>query len=133
MNSNMKIAVLKAGIVPETVLPELERWGMQLPEDVEVETDRSEALANIRESVESIETVEVRMTDLDAVKDYGKNSMPGRLYYSGPDSPKSDPRARKTTFVDVTYAVTAIGNYLIPWTEEDIYDLMLDDGTYLKP
>ena len=133
MNSNLKNAVLKAGIVPETVLPELERWGMQLPENVELETDRSEALANIRESVESIETVEVRMTDLDALKNYSNDAKPGRLYYSVPDHSKQDPRARKTTFVDVTYAVTTIGNYLIPWTEEDIYDLMLDEGTYLKP
>jgi hypothetical protein len=133
VNSQTKIAVLKAGIVPDTVLPELERWGMDLPTEVEVETDRQRALENIRESLESPETVELRVTDLDALRDYKKNARPGRLYYSIPDHSKADPRARKTTFVDVTYAVTTIGNYLIPWTDEDIYDLMLDEGTYLKP
>lgn len=133
MNSQTKIAVLKAGIVPKTVLPELERWGMQLPEKVVVETDRSRALENIREAVESHETVELRTTDLDALQTYRKNQRPGRLYYSIPDHSKADPRARKTTFIDITYAVTPAGNYIIPWTDEDIYDLMLDEGTYLKP
>jgi hypothetical protein len=132
VNSNTKIAVLQAGIVPPETLPELERWGMQLPEDIEVETDRKMALANIRESIESSETVAVRETDLDALRNYDKYCSKGRLYYSIPD-PSKGADARKTTFVDVTYAITTIGNYLIPWTDEDIYDLMLDEGTYLKP
>lgn len=134
MNSQTKLAVLKAGIVPTTVLPELSRWGMDLPETVEVEPDRQTALAEIRESIESSETVVVRETDLDALKNYDKDCARGRLYYSVPDYSKpTEQRARKTTFVDVTYAKTTIGNYLIPWTDEDTFDLMLDEGTYLKP
>lgn len=132
MNSNTKIAVLKAGIVPKSTLPELERWGLDVPE-VEIEEDRKEALLNIRESIESRDTIEIRATDLDALKIYEQGSKTGRLYYTIPSPTRLDPKARKTTFVEVTYAVNASGAYLIPWTDEDIYDLMLDDGTYLKP
>lgn len=132
MNNNTKIAVLKAGIVPTSTLAELERWGMEIPK-VELEPDRREALMNIRESIESRETVTLRTTDLDSLKTYQKDSKVGRLYYSVPAPTRLDPKARKTTFIEVNYAMTPAGAYLIPWTDEDIFDLMLDEDTYLKP
>lgn len=131
MNSERKIAVLKAGIVPSTSVNELSRWGgLTVPEDVPVEPNRKLALENIREAIESKDTVELRMTDLDAFKFYEANQKSGRLYYSlrgAPGTPK------RTTFVDVTYAKTPIGNYMIPWTDGETFDLILDEGTYLKP
>lgn len=131
MNDERKLAVLRAGIVPVTTVNELARWGMQVPETVPVVEDRKEVLAGIREAIESRKTVAIRQTDLDALNIYAEDPKEGRLYYTVPDSSK--PGARKTTFVDVTYAVTPAGDYLIPWTDEDIFDLMLDPGTYLKP
>jgi hypothetical protein len=130
MNHNLKLAVLQAGIVPGEMVNELARWGnLEVPEKIQLEPDPREALADIREAVESRETVALRMTDLDAMKFYEGNQKSGRLYYStgGPSS--------RTTFVDVTYAKTPVGNYIIPWTDmdSDIFDLMLDEGTYLKP
>jgi hypothetical protein len=130
MNQNLKLAVLRADIVPGEMVNELTRWGnLEVPEKIELEQDLREALADIREAVESHDTVAVRMTDLNAIKLYEENQRSGRLYYStGGPSPR-------TTFVDVTYAKTPIGNYIIPWTDQDsdIFDLMMDEGTYLKP
>lgn len=133
MNSDMKIAVLKAGIVPKETIPELERWGLQIPEGVEIEDDLRNVLDNIRESVESRKTVEFRMTELDAYRDYAAGVAVGRLYYAVPDNSIPGTRKSKTTFIEVSYARTTAGVYLIPWTGEDIYDIMLDEGTYLKP
>lgn len=130
MNSERRLAVLRAGIVPPEQVQELSRWnGYEVPTTVEVEPNRKQALADIREAIESKETVEIRATDLDALRFYEANQKPARLYYSVP----ADGDKRKTTFVNVTYAKTPIGNYMIPWTSEDIFDLMLDPDTYLKP
>jgi hypothetical protein len=136
MNSERKIAVLRAGFVPDETVNELSRWGgFSIPDEMEIETNRRLALENIREATESRETVEVRMTDLDALKFYEEHQRLGRLYYSISAGEPGDPRRKRTTFVDVTYAKTPIGNYIIPWTDQDsdIFDLMLDEGTYLKP
>lgn len=132
MNSSIKKAVLQAGIVPQQTLPELERWGLQLPEEARVEPNLRRALEDIRESVESKETVEFRMTYLDALTTYEQNQQTGRLYYAIPDNSTPGVRKNKTTFVNVTYAVMPSGDYLIPWTDEDISDLIVDEGTYLK-
>ena len=130
MNSERRLAVLRAGIVPSDKVAELSRWnGFEVPTGVGVEPNRKQALADIREAIESKETVEIRATDLDALRYYEANQKPARLYYSVP----ADGDKRKTTFVNVQYAKTPIGNYMIPWTSEDIFDLMLDEGTYLKP
>lgn len=130
MNQNTKLAVLKAGIVPEGAVKEFTRWGLEVPEDVPVEPDRRAALAGIREAIEGPETVALRITHLDALHDYEKNAQAGRLYYSLRGGRGN---LKRTTFVDITFCRNAVGNYLIPWTDEDIYDLMLDENTYLKP
>jgi len=137
MNDRTKIAVLKAGIVPTESLPELERWGLKVPEDLSVDENKRNALDNIRESIESKETVELRQTDLDALRTYSENQKVGRLYYAAPGpldvhSYGEKPKKSSVTYAKVTYAVTPAGLYLIPWTGEDIYDVMIDEDTYLK-
>jgi hypothetical protein len=130
MNSERRLAVLRAGIVPSEQLSELSRWnGFEVPTTVKLEPDRRQALDDIREAIESKETVELRATDLDALRYYEANQQSARLYYSVPVAGGE----RKTTFVNVQYAKAPIGNYMIPWTDEDIFDLMLDEHTYLKP
>jgi hypothetical protein len=130
MNDSRRLAVLKAGIVPTDMVTELARWGNYEVPQVSVEPDPRVALAGIREAVESHDTVALRLTDLDALKYYDQNQQKGRLYYSLRGGPAT---LRNTTFIEVIYAKTPEGNYIIPWTDEDIFDLMLDDGTYLKP
>jgi hypothetical protein len=128
MSYESKAAVLQAGIVPETMLKELERWGLSVPPTI-IEENQRLALENIREALESRELVEVRITDLDALRSYHERSRTGRLYFGA----HRNGTKKTPTFVEVTFVRTAAGDYLIPWTHEDIYDLMLDDTTYLKP
>lgn len=132
MSNQTKKAVLKADIIPKENLVELERWGLQLPEDVRPEPNLRRALEGIRESVESKETVEFRLTYLDALSVYEDGQKTGRLYFSAPDNSQIGKKKTKITFVNVTYAVLPSGAYLIPWTDEDIHDLIMDRETYLK-
>lgn len=129
-NNSRRIAVLKAGIVPPTMVAELTHWGNHETPELVIETDLRRALSEIREAVESHDTVALRVTDLDALKFYEENRQVGRLYYSLRGGPAA---LRNATFINISYAKTREGNYLIPWTDEDIFDLMLDEGTYLKP
>lgn len=124
MNEERKLAVLKAGIIPEVAIHELSRWGVSFPTGVKPETSKREVLENIREAIESKELVELRMTDLDARDFYRENEKSGRLYYA---------TAKGTTFLDITFACTPFNHYLIPWDGEDLTQLMLSRGTYLKP
>lgn len=130
MNDNRRVAVLKAGIIPTDMVTELARWGNYEVPEVQVEEDPRTALAGIREAIESHDTVALRITDLDALNYYKQNTLKGRLYYSLRGGPQT---LRNSSFIEVAYAKMPDGNYLIPWTSEDIFDLMLDEGTYLKP
>lgn len=124
MNQRRTMAVLQTGIVPKTAVDELSRWGVEMPEKVELVEDRQEALEGIREVIESSELVVMRTTDLDALRFYKENEETGRLYYAS---------ASGTTFINVSFAKNPFGHYLIPWKDEDIYELMIAEDTYLKP
>jgi hypothetical protein len=126
VNQSRKISMLKAGIIDPELLDEFSRWGVEIPDDCQENDDPAAALEDIREAVEAPETVELRMTDLDALSYYSKHEVYGRLYFE---------RNGETTFTVISYAKTPVGHYLIPWTEEgsSIHSLMLDESTYLKP
>lgn len=133
MTHDMKKAILQADIIPTEVLPELERWGVNIPENIRPEPNLKRALDSIREAIESRASVEFRMTYLDALEIYEKNQQIGRLYYLVPDNSISGVKRSKTTFIEISYAILPSGAYLIPWTDEDISYLMVEKGTYLKP
>ena len=116
-------AVLGSGIVPSNAVQELKRWGAPIPESIP-QYSFSDALDHIREAVEGYGGVELKQTDLDVLRQFPEKKMGGRLFYTD---------AGKTKFTEVEFMVNSLGNYLIPWTEEDISDFMLDEGTYLKP
>ena len=125
MTGEKTLSILKAGIVPEGVVQEVSRWGGDLPVVTPVDDPR-EALELIREAVEGPDAVEIRQTDLDALNTWQTNKTKGRLYFT-------EGLKGKTTFVEVEYACDKPGNYLIPWRDDDISELMLDHSTYLKP
>lgn len=133
MSNDTKSAILRAGIIPKENLLEMERWGVSIPDAGEINPDKRDALEDIRESIESKDVVEYRVTSLDELKAYETNKQIGRLYYSVPDNSTYNQKKSKTTFIKINYAKTAAGFYLIPWSSEDIFDLMVDPGTYLKP
>jgi len=133
VTNDIKRAVLQTAIIPTETLPELERWGLDLPENGKPETTLRYALENLREAIESKDSIEFRMTYLDALDIYEKNRQTGRLYYLTPDNSTPGVKKSKTTFVEVSYALLPSGAYLIPWTDEDISYLMIEKGTYLKP
>lgn len=118
-------AILEAGLVGEDVLAEMKRWGVQFDWNGVTVDDLPKVLEKIRDALESEDTVELRGTDLDILGLYLVSKVPGRLIL--PDS-----KTGRTHSLAVEYCVTTLGEYVIPWTSEDIRDLLLDPKTYLR-
>lgn len=116
-------AILRAGVLPANIVQEVSRWSGDLPE-VKPSDDRAEVLEEIRGAVEGPDTLDIRLTDMDALRRFEKDKQRGRLYFADGES---------TTFVVVDYAKDRIGNYIIPWQDENISGLMLERTTFLKP
>ena len=127
MASNLNVAVVKSGLLDTDVLSELKRWGLpvSLVESDGV-LDTPEAVVScLREALESEDQNAIRSTELDLLGEYLSNNVKGRMHLT--DS-INDTR----TSVVVSYCVTKLGNYAIPWKSEGIADLMTDPKSYLK-
>ena len=122
-------AVVEVGIVDKDALAQLRRWGFPLdcaaPEDVVLPP--GEATKRIMEAVSSEESVEVRDTDLDIVREYMGQRLAAKLHVPNPEEGKA------TIGIPVEYCRTTLGEVVIPWTSEAISDILLDPMTYLKP
>lgn len=122
-------AVVESGIVDQDALAQLQRWGfaLDLQPGKEPLISAAEIAQKILDAVESEDSVELRSTDLDIIKEYLKSSSKARLHVPSPDDVK------KTIGIPVEFCRTSLGDIVIPWTSEAINDLLLDERTYLKP
>lgn len=111
------------------VLAQFQRWGTLDPSVMqETQLTSVDAIVErIRESMESDDALELRDTDLDAIRVFADNSRRGRMYLP-------DEEARSgLRHSDVQYCVTAMGEYLVPFQSEEVRDLLLHPRAYLKP
>ena len=123
MSKELSAAVLRAGLVEPGVLAEIRRWGLPIDigvgEELTLADTKEEALAAIRDGLESESMVEIRDTDLDIMHTYLKGQSKGRLVVRGESIP-------------VSFCRLATGEYAIPWMSESISDLLVDGETHLK-
>lgn len=127
MQKPMTQILIKAGIVPPETIALMHRWGMLVePLDEGGAYDTPEAITEaIQEVVDRGETVKLRDTDLDIIKQYINNQQAGRLYLKDEETGQ---RANAATF----YCRTRLGEYVIPWRSESIVDLLIEPHSYLK-
>jgi len=127
-NKPVTLAVLRSGLLPDSVLSEMQHWGLPVSfaqeGKVPVLDTAEEIVECIREAVEADVTVKLRDTDLDALSTYLKRHFDGHLVILDPDT-------NKTKRVSCTYAVLPNGRYVIPWTAEYIGDVLTDPKSYL--
>jgi len=117
--------VLAAQLLPEALVEQMRKWRL-VPATNPSETlsDPEVIVARLREAVEGGDVVEMRDTDLDIVQHYLRHQEKGRLYWHVGD-------ARQ--YVEVYFCRTPLGEYVLPWRDEPIRDLLLDPATYLIP
>jgi hypothetical protein len=120
----LTLTVIKSGLVTPDVLTEIRRWGLplQIVEESKVLTDHTEIVNRIREALEGEDLVETRDTDLDILRRYLEKQKSGRLHISD---------GEETTSFPITYCITDIGSYVLPWRSEGIKELMTNGRTYL--
>lgn len=124
-------AVVASGLVPEGVLRQFQKWGMLPPGDIQPvvqDITLDQAAELFRRVREEGEEELIKDTDLDIVAHYVRGQEKGRLYVATVKNGKPS-----TTYVDVHFYKTKLGEYVLPWRDENLRDLLLDPTTYLKP
>lgn len=120
--------VIDAGLLNQDTIDQLKRWGLLAADGKPHESisDPEAIVAKFRAVLESDETVEIRYTDLDIIRQFLTSKQSGRLYVTSPDNSKA-------IAIPIEFCITKMGEYVIPWSSESICDMLTDDGTYLKP
>lgn len=119
-------AVVEAGLVPSEALDELAQWGIHITADRDLSLSTPEAIAkHLRDAIESEEQVRIDETDLDLLHTYldTKHQKKGRLILK-------EGKRHTTSFV--TFCLTPMGGYAIPWTDEDFPDILINGQTHLR-
>lgn len=121
------VAVVRAGLVDSDVLAEFKRWKLpvQLVEEDQVLSNPRQIVDLIQNALEGEEQVRINETDLDLLVRYldPRHRKEGTLIIKTEEG--------KSSF-KVTFCVTTMGEYAIPWVSESISDLILREGSYLR-
>lgn len=128
MDKPVANAVIDTGIIDYDDVEQLRRWGLLTDAEAHPEKypTHKAVLKRIREAVFSEDAVEMRQTDLDLAKEWEKDHSSCRLYVPVPEE------RSKVVGINIEYHRTKMGDYIIPWTTDSIYDLMLDEETHLR-
>lgn len=120
-------AVVEAGLVPEGALNELARWGVHItavPRENILQSPQA-VVEHIRKAYESEEQVRIDETDLDMLTRYldRKYQKQGRLILK---------QGKKHSTLTISFCLTELGEYAIPWTEADSPELLSNGETHLR-
>jgi hypothetical protein len=119
-------AVVEAGLVPDTALDELARWGVHITAQRKPELDNPQAVAlHLMQALESDEQVRVDETDLDLLQRYlnPKHQLQGRLIIK---------EGKSHTTAPISFCLTSLGEYAIPWTDDETPEVLANGESHLK-
>jgi hypothetical protein len=119
-------AVVEAGLVPDAALDELARWGVHITAKPDPTIDTPAAVAeHLMSALESDEQVRVDETDLDLLQRYldPKHQRRGRLIIR---------EGKDHTTMTVSFCLTSLGDYALPWTDEETPGVLANGESHLK-
>ena len=127
--SKLTEIILRAGILSPSTLVEMQRWGLPVgdpkareggPADMTPES-LSQSIAS---AIEGEGYVLTRETDLGAVTQYLQTMKTAVLHVLMSDGSSSN--------IEVPVGKTPTGEWILPWREEDITDILTNGETYLR-
>jgi hypothetical protein len=123
----MTQAVLKAGLITPNMLREIKRFSVTIDRDAEVEEPKELELAAkiVADALESQEYTVVRETDLDVLHEYLESHVDGVLHLEAVESVKP-------VEFEVSYCVSKMGEYVVAWTGERLFDVLTNGTTFLR-
>ena len=120
-------AVVRAGLVSEDSLNEMARWGIHITAipNAQILNDHAAVVEHIREAIEGESQIRIDETDLDLLSRYlnPKYQKEGRLILKEGDN---------HTTLKISFCMTLMGDYAIPWTDEDTPDVIYNGESHLK-
>jgi hypothetical protein len=119
-------AVVEAGLVPSESLDELARWGVHINvEPQEGFHDAEDVVSHIREAYEGSGQVSLDETDLDMLRRYldKDHQKCGRLVLR---------EGVKHRSLAVRFCLTCLGEYAIPWVDEESPSILVNGHTHLR-
>lgn len=120
-------AVVRAGLVDESILDELARWGIHITAvpDKMILNDPVAVVAHIREAIEGEDQVRIDETDLDILHRYLDKAYQkkGRLILK---------EGKRHQTLNITFCLTPMGEYAIPWVDEETPDIFANGETHMK-
>lgn len=121
--SEVSKIVVQAGLVDGSVVSELKRWGspVEVPEGVKIEPE-AVPLA-IERALQEDPYIQVRETDLEILQLYLRSQRSGIIHF--------EPMTGDAYEFEITYGMSRLGEFIVPWTAEDIIELMTNGATYL--
>lgn len=126
--SELARAVTQSGALDESMLRELNKWklpGVVVPDGAGF-TSPEEALEAIEEAMTSANQVEVRVTDLDILKNFLQTRKSGKLHLVTEDGTKGT--------LNVTFGTISRRNYvdyIIPWNNDSLEVILTNGESYL--
>lgn len=132
MTSPLTLAALKAGLISQSTLEEFRRWGapIDVPEGIPTKPPKTieEAGQLIEEALQSEGYTIARETDLEVLHQYLSTQAQGTLHV---EFFSSDPTKETEADIGVSYGVTPLGEFIIPWKSESIANELTNGACYL--
>jgi hypothetical protein len=115
--------VVRAGLVDSNVVSEFKRWGSltELPDAAPI-ADKDVPSA-LEQAMQDEGYARVRETDLETLQLYLRTQRPGVIHF--------EPIQGEPYEFAISYGVNRFGQFIIPWTEQDITELMTNGATFL--
>jgi hypothetical protein len=125
MGSLLADALAGSGALDPMVCAELSKMGLpvKVPAEKHIAEDPDAAVIALEHALNSEDQVEVRITNLDILRDYLRSRRKGKLHVVTPEGEEG-------TFA-ISFGQTKRGEYIIPWQSEGIGELMTNGQTHL--
>jgi len=114
--------VIRAGLVPDEMLAQLAKWGVPLEHvsDKETLSDMNDIVEQLQSALDSKDQAQFCESDLDLIREYidPTKQRQGTLFIR---------QGNKKDRVKVTFCITSLHKYAIPWMDETNLDDYLDE------